>query len=766
MVSCRNLVAFVSLILVTQAAAPAAKAQSTIYVDDDAALGGNGQTWNTAYKYLQDALAAAYADDEIRIAGGIYRPDHDEGGSVTPGSRTATFSLVQGVAMYGGYRGLAGGGDPNDRDVSAYETILSGDLLDNDVVPFGNYGENSFHVVTAGATITPAGILDGLTIEHGNANGPSLTKRDRGGGMFNAGSPTVVNCTIRDSMSSDIGGGAHLESGSPSFAGCTFSGNASSWGGGLYASADNANCSDCTFTGNTVSHSGGGMYAEHDITLLSCLIENNDARWGGGVYAEGQGTSITFQGCMIRSNQADYDAAIGGGYAGGVEIMDGATVTFENACVVENNTALDGGGILIAATGTTGTIRDCTIRNNNALYDPVEGWGGSGGGVYVGQGAVVTVEDDCTIEENSGVAGGGCYVWGSSLTIKDSLVRGNSVSTGWPSSGWGGGIGYWESQGEVVNCKVYDNHASRNGGGISICASTGARPTEGNVCEGGEVTVPTSQGSSPIGFADLGKGRRQGAKASSRNAITVANCTLVKNTAAWGGGVEVQAQSPVLVNCSFTANEAIGYGGALRTHGSPTNPQILNSILWDDVAPSGPELGLAPGSEATVSYSDIEGGQAAVYIGSGSTLHWGTGNLNANPLFEDADGADDTYGTEDDDLRLSFGSPCIDAGDNTVVTTPTDLDGNPRFQDDPATPDTGNGTPPLVDMGAYEYQPCPGDINGDGFRNVSDFTLFAAAYGSQLGDPNYNAAADLNGNGFVNTTDFTLFAAVFGVPCS
>jgi hypothetical protein len=60
---------------------------------------------------------------------------------------------------------------------------------------------------------------------------------------------------------------------------------------------------------------------------------------------------------------------------------------------------------------------------------------------------------------------------------------------------------------------------------------------------------------------------------------------------------------------------------------------------------------------------------------------------------------------------------------------------------------------------------CPGDLNGDNFRNVTNFSLFALAYGSQIGDPNYNPAADMNSNGFVNSTDFTQFAAVYGVPC-
>jgi hypothetical protein len=60
---------------------------------------------------------------------------------------------------------------------------------------------------------------------------------------------------------------------------------------------------------------------------------------------------------------------------------------------------------------------------------------------------------------------------------------------------------------------------------------------------------------------------------------------------------------------------------------------------------------------------------------------------------------------------------------------------------------------------------CPGDLNGDGQRNVTDFTLFAAAYGSQIGDANYDPNADLSGNGFVNATDFSQFASYYHTPC-
>jgi hypothetical protein len=72
------------------------------------------------------------------------------------------------------------------------------------------------------------------------------------------------------------------------------------------------------------------------------------------------------------------------------------------------------------------------------------------------------------------------------------------------------------------------------------------------------------------------------------------------------------------------------------------------------------------------------------------------GSHDSDPLFLDLPGRD---------LHLGPGSPCIDAGDNTCFPPEilTDLDGLARFFDDPETPDTGNGTPPIADMGAYEF---------------------------------------------------------------
>ncbi|GAG11292.1 unnamed protein product, partial [marine sediment metagenome] len=130
------------------------------------------------------------------------------------------------------------------------------------------------------------------------------------------------------------------------------------------------------------------------------------------------------------------------------------------------------------------------------------------------------------------------------------------------------------------------------------------------------------------------------------------------------------------------------------------------------------------------------------------------GNIDADPNFVDP-GYWDTNETPSDltddiwvngDYHLSPGSPCIDAGSNLGVDidkvdldgdgitnepVPLDIDGYPRFTDDPNTPDSGvYFTPefPIVDMGAYEYpgrEPIEGDINGDGKVDFKDVAILA-----------------------------------------
>ncbi len=121
----------------------------------------NGSSWPDAYKYLQDALADANSDfnvDQIRVAQGVYTPDTDSANPNGNGNRYATFQLINGVTIYGGFP--TGGAKLAQRNPNAYETILSGDLDGDDVqvadpcdlLTEPTRGENSYHVLTGNDT--------------------------------------------------------------------------------------------------------------------------------------------------------------------------------------------------------------------------------------------------------------------------------------------------------------------------------------------------------------------------------------------------------------------------------------------------------------------------------------------------------------------------------------------------------------------------------------------------------------------------------------
>ena len=133
-------------------------------------------------------------------------------------------------------------------------------------------------------------------------------------------------------------------------------------------------------------------------------------------------------------------------------------------------------------------------------------------------------------------------------------------------------------------------------------------------------------------------------------------------------------------------------------------------------------------------------------------------------------GPDGEWGTREDeavDFHLRPGSPCIDAGLNSAVPEGinTEFDGDPRFVDDPDTPDCQHapgecGDPPVVDMGAYEFQsalPCPCDIDGDGLVGFTDVETLMAAWGPNPGHP-----ADFDGDGAVGVLDFLELLANWG----
>ena len=50
-----------------------------IYVDEEASPGGNGESWGTAYKHIQDGLDDSTSGDQIWVAEGTYKPTSRSG---------------------------------------------------------------------------------------------------------------------------------------------------------------------------------------------------------------------------------------------------------------------------------------------------------------------------------------------------------------------------------------------------------------------------------------------------------------------------------------------------------------------------------------------------------------------------------------------------------------------------------------------------------------------------------------------------------------
>jgi len=326
----------------------------TIYADAKAPPAGNGSSWATAYNDLQDALDMAAGSSGIatvHVAAGTYTPDRGTG------DRTATFQLINGVSIRGGYAGL-GAPDPNAHDVDAYQTILSGDLDSNDVGDLNDpsRGENSYHVVTGSGTKTTA-VLDGFTITGGNATGSS--DNSEGGGIYiieDRSRPTLTNCTVNGNWAKYGGGLFIAECSTPRLVGCNISANAAkTWGGGICIRASSSPAlSECTISNNTAS-SGGGIYNcdGSDTILTNCTFTGNSASWGGGMCSAHGSPKLT--NCTFGGNSATY----GGG------LSEGDSATLAN-CTFSGNDASRYGGGMYSDDASGSTLRNCTFASNSA----------------------------------------------------------------------------------------------------------------------------------------------------------------------------------------------------------------------------------------------------------------------------------------------------------------------------------------------------------------------------------------------------------------
>jgi len=378
-----------------------AVAGKTIYVDADAAGANNGSSWLNAYKYLQDALAAASTGDQILVAQGIYKPDKGQG--ITPGDRSASFHLTNGLIVKGGYAGF-GTPNPDARDIDTYKTVLSGDLAGNDIevadpaelISEPTRSENSCNVVNA-SDCDRTTLLEGLTITAGNANFVIWS----GGGIIN-GKPTVSQCKITANSAIHSGGGIYFDHSAHTpgalLKDSIISHNSANSGGGVYNCAEIVNC---TFTGNAAVDGPAGaldFVSDCETTVTDCIFNRNYAAGSAGaVYLGYSGTEVTFTRCLFIANSTDDK--------GGAIYSDGCTCgsypTFYQCKFIANSAAGNGGAICNYGFSDA-QLLSCLLVGNSS--------GGNGGAVcdeYDAGSSLI----NCTVTNNTAAGQGGavCY---------------------------------------------------------------------------------------------------------------------------------------------------------------------------------------------------------------------------------------------------------------------------------------------------------------------------------------------------------------------
>ena len=289
-------------------------------------------------------------------------------------------------------------------------------------------------------------------------------------------------------------------------------------------------------------------------------------------------------------------------------------------------------------------------------------------------------------------------------------------------------------------------------------------------------------------------------------ANTITDCRFV------GNGTDVTATSRLIL---WRSSGDLTIDGTVMvdndTNGlklEANNIAVTNSVIWGMRTN---EIEMTYGASAEIEHCIVQDGAEL-----GSTV------IDAEPLFTRApfDGGDgwrsspfwfdpDAESNNDyGDLRPAPNSPMIDAGDNTVVpadifdldndgdTTepiPFDLDGNPRFLDDTAIPDSGvagAGYAQVIDIGPYEFQgtspdPCRADLTStnapmgdpaygvpDGATTAADIQFYINAWitlgtladmttqNAPAGDPNFGVP-----DGLVTAADLQFYVNLWLAGC-
>lgn len=511
-----------------------------IYVDaDNAGSTHDGTSWATAYTNLQSALdkaAATSGADQIWVAQGVYTPskvyapDNVVGGALgLSGNNMKTFNLPDNVEIYGGFK--AGAKHMAEQNPDHYLTILSGDLLGNDINDplaagyAASKADNAWHVVTAANDVSLTGVtarLDGMSIVNGYANGPE------GSPFF---TPVIAN-------NYDFGGGMYVNFDSHIvLSEMTFKHNfASGDAGGLFSNNSDFLVKDSTFDSNSAVARAGALegWSTFDSTPRTMIItdsvftNNSVAVFGGAIVGEGSfpsaGSKMIIHDSLFRDNVAG---------EGGAIVIDSLDVFVIKSTFIDNVAHVNGGAI--ATTNVVDTFLGGPINLTTSVLDST----------FIGNIA----------EGNAGYH-----------AFMNGLFSNPGLSIDFAFGG--GALANYMHGNMVVDGSLFkDNHAINTDGGAILSGYGSAMSGSFIVAAGVNTTVTDSvfvdnsavNGGAIAAVSNIGYIAAPNLEA---NVIVVKDSVFKDNTAlGMGGAMELKSVNAVVkTNVFHNNNEAVGLG--------------------------------------------------------------------------------------------------------------------------------------------------------------------------------------------------------------
>ncbi|HEY3269050.1 MAG TPA: right-handed parallel beta-helix repeat-containing protein [Armatimonadota bacterium] len=398
---------------------------------------------------------------------------------------------------------------------------------------------------------------------------------------------------------------------------------------------------DTILDGMTIWNGNHGIVCSgSSATISHNTIKGNNGEAGGnggGIYCDGGSPILmgnTFAGNTAAQACAIYDCW--GGIGGGAYLVNSSPTCIGNAFIA--NKAAGGGAI--GLDNSSGLVSQNTITGNSCNA------GSNGGGIYAAGSSVSIVENTisdnaapraCGIYDCWGGCGGAICTVGGSPQVERNAFLNNSAN-------YGGAIYCVEGDLSISRNTFTKNTVVSQGG--AVFAEKGARgvlASNAIVENGGGAVVLRDAWTVDGNDVNLNSG---GGILIIDGAVQMRNNLIRANPAP---GITVDKATATMINCTIALNS--GGPGVAATNGARAN--LVNTIIAFNKA------GVLQGTGSTMTLRATCVAGNTDYDYSGLPDQTGIdGNILANPRFVNRVAGD---------FRLSPNSPCIDAGDDSLV---------------------------------------------------------------------------------------------------